>query len=341
MVTLILSARLYFPTFFFRLPFGRLSQIGAWWCLHSRKSISAKFTNRFLEDSMKINSSSTRFYYVTLLFVIMGLMGSMACSAQEKAEAKAKQDDFCNNWNYGDRSSFSEVRDSTVASTGSINVDGGTNGGISVIGEERGDVLIRACIQAQGKTDEEARATAKNITIHTGSTISAESTGGDQNWGVSFRIYVPRSTNLKLNTHNGGIKITGVNGSMEFEALNGGIKLSNVAGSIKGRTTNGGIKIDLSGNTWKGAGLDVQTTNGGIIVSMPDNYAAHVETGTVNGGFKSDIAGISAPEDRQNKYGAPRAVRISTDINGGGAPIRVITVNGGVKIVSASNKDEE
>ncbi len=100
------------------------------------------------------------------------------------------------------------------------------------------------------------------------------------------------------------------------------------------------MKIDLGGKSWNGTGLDVQTTNGGIVVSMPENYAAHVETGTVNGGFKSEIAGISAPEDRQNKYGAPRAVRISTDINGGGAPVRVVTVNGGVKIVSSSNKED-
>ncbi len=283
----------------------------------------------------------TRLYCVSLLLVIIGLMGSMACtaqekaSAQEKAEAKVKQDDFCNNHSYGDRASFNEVREFTVASSGSVTVDGGTNGGISVIGEERNDVLIRACVQTNGKTDEEARATARNITIRTGSVISAENSGGDQSWGVSFRVHVPRNTNLKLNTHNGGIKITSVNGTMEFEALNGGIKLGDVSGSVKGRTTNGGIKINLNGNTWRGTGLDVQTTNGGIHLMMPDKYSAHVETGTVNGGFSSDIEGISAPERKDRS----RAVRISTDINGGGAPIRVITVNGGVKI-SSSNKDE-
>lgn len=290
---------------------------------------------------MKANLGNIRFFYITLLFVTIGLAGSTACLAQEKAAAKTTTDDFCNNWNYGEKSSFNEVREYTVPSSGSLTVDGGTNGGISIIGEERGDILVRACVQAHGKTEEEARAMAKNITIHTGATINADSSvNADQGWGVSYRIYVPRSTNLKLNTHNGGIKIHGVNSTMEFEALNGGIKLGDVAGNVKGRTTNGGIKIDLGGSSWKGSGLDVQTTNGGIVVSMPENYAAHVETGTVNGGFKSDIAGISAPEDRQNKYGAPRAVRINTDINGGGAPIRVITVNGGVKIVSAANKED-
>ncbi len=290
---------------------------------------------------MKTTSVNTRSYFISLLLVIIGLAGSMACIAQEKAAAKSGQDEFCNNWNSGDRASVNEVREYTVAGSGSLTVDGGTNGGISIIGEDRGDIFIRACVQAHGKTEEEARAVAKGITIRTGATISAEGdTSADRGWGVSYRIYVPRSTNLKLDTHNGGIKISGVNSTMEFSALNGGIKLSDVSGAVKGRTTNGGVKIDLGGKSWNGTGLDVQTTNGGIVVSMPENYAAHVETGTVNGGFKSEIAGIAAPEDRQNKYGAPRAVRISTDINGGGAPVRVVTVNGGVKIVSSSNKED-
>jgi hypothetical protein len=33
-----------------------------------------------------------------------------------------------------------------------------------------------------------------------------------------------------------------------------------------------------------------------------------------------------------------RRTRISADLNGGGAPVRVITTNGGVKITSSSNK---
>ncbi|MDQ6788153.1 MAG: hypothetical protein M3033_15215, partial [Acidobacteriota bacterium] len=77
--------------------------------------------------------------------------------------------------------------------------------------------------------------------------------------------------------------------------------------------------------------LDVQTTNGGVRLSLPETYAAHIETGTVNGGFKSDISALNI--DRTERS---RPARINTDLNGGGAPIRVITTNGGVKISSAT-----
>ena len=129
-----------------------------------------------------------------------------------------------------------------------------------------------------------------------------------------------------------------MDGSSEFETVNGGINISNVSGSVKGRTTNGGVNVALTGASWRGSGLDVITTNGGVNITLPENYAATVETGTVNGGFKSDIPSLNVTEE--NIKGADwttrsRSKRITTALNGGGAPIRVITTNGGVKINSA------
>ena len=37
---------------------------------------------------------------------------------------------------------------------------------------------------------------------------------------------------------------------------------------------NGGLKVELAGNTWRGNQLDVQTTNGGIHVNVPESYSA-------------------------------------------------------------------
>ncbi|MBA2379858.1 MAG: hypothetical protein H0V76_09835 [Blastocatellia bacterium] len=57
-------------------------------------------------------------------------------------------------------------------------------------------------------------------------------------------------------------------------------------------------------------------------------YSASLETGTINGGFKSDLPGIYTTPTTDGS----RAKRVSTSLNGGGAPIRVITTNGGIKI---------
>jgi len=263
--------------------------------------------------------------YFTLLLATFCLFGSVV-SAQDKMKNK----EFCSNDNYyGDKVSFRELRESTV-SGGSLTVDGKRNGGIKVRGENRSDILIRACVQTWDTTDEAAKAIAKNIRIETtGSTVRAEGMSEESKSSVSYEILVPRSTNLKLTTHNGGIGINGVDGTIEFEANNGGVSLYDVAGDVKGKTKNGGVSVTLLGNTWKGSGLDVETTNGGVSLSLPETYAARIETGTVNGGFKSDFGALNV--ERTDRT---RGVQINTDLNGGGAPIRVITRNGGIKINS-------
>ena len=250
-----------------------------------------------------------------------------------KAELKERSREFCsNNWSNGDKFSASDLREMNIASTGSLSIDAGRNGGIKVKGENRSDILLRACVQTWGDSDEAARALAAAVKISTaGGSVRAEGPG-DSGWSVSFEARVPHSTNLKLTAHNGGIGINSVEGNLEFETMNGGVSLSDVAGDVRGRTTNGGVNVSLSGNTWKGSGLDVSTTNGGVNLMIPVSYAANIETGTVNGGFKSEIPALNiTTEDLKGGYG-PRPKQINTAINGGGAPIRVTTKNGGIRI---------
>lgn len=249
---------------------------------------------------------------------------------------------FCsnnNNWSNGEKVSSNDLREISVASTGTVNVDAEQNGGISIKGEDRGDVLIRACVQAWGSSENDARAAAAAVRINTSGEIKAESSSLDKNWSVSYQISVPRSTNTRLKTHNGGISISGVDGSAEFETRNGGVNVKDVSGNVKGRTANGGVNVSLSGASWKGNGLDLETTNGGINLTVPENYAANVEVGTVNGGYKSDIPSLNLTEDIKGEhYGRSRSKRITTSLNGGGAPVRLVTTNGGVRISTPDKK---
>jgi hypothetical protein len=257
-----------------------------------------------------------------------------------KAE-KVKNREFCSgdNWSNGDRVSFRELREMTVPATGSLSVDGGRNGGIKVKGSQTSEIVVRACVQTWGTNDEAARAVANGITISTSGTVKA-SAPSEENWGVSYEILVPRSTDLNLKAHNGGIAISSVEGRIEFETMNGGVSLMDVAGDVTGRTTNGGVNVTLAGNSWKGSGLDVITTNGGVHLSMPETYAANIETGTTNGGFRSNIPALNVTtENLKGPDRHQRATRLNTALNGGGAPIRVITTNGGVSISSAGKSD--
>lgn len=275
---------------------------------------------------MQFSKLQRLFVFVTAFVLVFGVIGATA-------QKDDKSTEFCgNNWNWSDgkRVSTTDLRELTT-SGGSLNVDGKRNGGISVRGENRSDVLVRACVQAWAASDEEAKGLARTIRVETAGSIRAEGPTTDNNWSVSFQILVPRNTNLDLKTKNGGISISDVTGQITFEARNGGIKLKDLGGDVKGSTVNGGIKIELEGNTWRGTGLDVRTTNGGVKIEMPVGYAARFETKTVNGGFKSELPGLE--NERKNDDGNRRSgVEISRDLNGGGPLVRAVTTNGGVKI---------
>lgn len=267
-----------------------------------------------------------------LRFILLPLILGMSLTAfGQKSESKTRS--FCDyeSYSYNNKVSFKEARELTATAGSEINVDARRNGGISVKGENRSDVLIRACIQTMGDTEAEAANLAKNIRIEMGSQIRAVNDSDENHWSVSYEILVPRNSNLNLTAKNGGIAVRSVEGNIEFTTQNGGVSVKDAAGDVKGKTTNGGVSVELSGTNWRGNGLDVETTNGGVSLKIPENFAARIETGTINGGFRSDISALSISDDGNGGHGRTKK-QISTDLNGGGASIRVVTVNGGIKI---------
>jgi hypothetical protein len=284
------------------------------------------------------NFVSSSFYRVFVVLVLLAA-GLVAIHAQDKTiareDVKGKDKGFCSdNWSSNDRESYRELREMNVAAGGVLDVDSGRNGGISVKGDNRSDILIRACVQAWGATQGDAKAAADSVKISTGSSIRAD--GADEsNYSVSYQIFVPRNTDVRLKAHNGGISISSVDGNLQFETQNGGVNLDNVGGDVKGSTTNGGVNVNLIGNSWRGSGLEVQTSNGGVHISMPATFAANIETGTVNGGFSSDIPSLNVEKDDRGRV---RNKHVVASLNGGGAPIHVSTTNGGVRISSSGGE---
>jgi len=249
-------------------------------------------------------------------------------SSQERERTAEDWLRRCRDWDHDeDRVRHCEVRDVNVARPiGRLSVDGRLNGGIAVRGWDRNQVLVRAKIQTWGETEAEARRLASAIRIRTeDGRISAESPDGGRRsgWSVSYDVYVPRQSDLDLRTHNGGIRVEGVRGRIDVEALNGGVSMRDVQGELRGGTTNGGVMLELDGDRWIGEGVDLETTNGGVTVVIPERYNARLETGTVNGGLNVDF-----PITVQGIVGR----RLSTTLGSGGPLIRVRTTNGGVTL---------
>jgi hypothetical protein len=227
------------------------------------------------------------------------------------------------------RAAHCEVREDTLPGLSSIGVDASPNGGIAVRGWNRAETHLRTKITAHADDPSAAAALASQVRVLTdGGRIRAEGpdTRRREWWTASFELEVPQQARLQLTANNGGISLADFAGSGRFETTNGGIALEDVSGDLRGQTVNGGISVRVTGRQWRGAGLDVETQNGGITMSLPDPFNAVLDIATVNGGVNVDFPiVVQGRLDNRNQH-------IVTTLGSGGPRLRASTVNGGVRI---------
>jgi hypothetical protein len=256
-----------------------------------------------------------------LLWITLGAVAAFAQTKSLTCEQSTRHDSHQVN--------VCEVREQTIAYGGRLSVDGGQNGGVSVKGWDGQGVLVRSKVDAWGPDEGSARVVMSQVHVDFAAgelKASGPQNANNQWFAVSYEVFVPRSADLTLKTHNGGISIADVRGNIQFEAINGGVNLKNLGGDVEGTTKNGGLNINLAGNRWEGNKLDARTTNGGVNISIPANYNAHFETATVNGhlnaNFDMTVRGNVGEISK----------KLSTDIGSGGPTIHVETKNGGVNV---------
>jgi hypothetical protein len=220
-----------------------------------------------------------------------------------------------------------EIREYTIAAGGLLRVDANPNGGIQVRAWDKGEIRVVAKVETRGHSLAEAQDLATKVKVEAGPgevrSMGPHNLMGHRNWSVSYDIWVPAATDLRLRTTNGGLGVEGVTGAFDLETTNGGIDLDGVAGDVRAETTNGGITIALAGSTWIGTGVRAETTNGGIRLMVPDGFSAVLEAETTNGGIEVDF-----PVMVKGRIGK----ELRATLGEGGPVIHLETTNGGVTI---------
>ena len=103
---------------------------------------------------------------------------------------------------WSERGHYCEIREVTVPAGGQLDVDGGANGGISIKGANRSDILVRSKVQAY--QDRRSGLAAGGVRDPCGDcrgrVRATGPTSERHGWGVSYEIFVPRKTDLVLRT---------------------------------------------------------------------------------------------------------------------------------------------
>jgi len=265
----------------------------------------------------------------TLALVALIVLATPAAAQRYGDDGDASWLDNCRNNGNDDRARACEVRAVPVRLAGrSLEIDGRQNGSVRVIGWDGDSVRVTARLQAEARSDDVARRLLSEVKVVADDhSVRADGPSMDDfdhtSWAASYVVYVPRHFDLSLEAHNGSLRVSGVQGTLDMRTTNGSVALSEVGGNVHARTQNGSLNVQLSGTKWEGAGLDAVTTNGSVRLSVPEKYAAQLETGTVNGRINTEIPiTVRGNISRQ----------LSIPLNGGGTTVRAMTTNGSVTI---------
>ena len=195
-----------------------------------------------------------------------------------------------------------ETRDDSFVVGESVRlIVNGVNGSIEVRTGSAGEVRVQATIRRANRIEYEVTQNGDTITA-VGRRTGWALFGG--NAGVSFVIAVPAQTDVELETSNGSIELSGVEGSGSLETSNGKIVVEGVKGEFNGDTSNGSITIDgLEGSaridTSNGrvdlrdvvGEVDVETSNGRIFYSGDMTPKGRNRLVTSNGDVNVELRG--------------------------------------------------
>lgn len=261
---------------------------------------------------------------------LLPALALLALTAAASTPAHAQRSDAewldqCRNQRWSSRDDgdrFCDVRTTTLGALRAVSVDGRENGAVAVRGWDGNEVRVSARIQTHASSEAAARELAGRVRVLTdGGTVRAEGPARERGawWSVSYEVMVPHRMDVNVDTHNGPIAVQDVAGRMTLRADNGPLSLSRVGGAVNARVQNGPISVVLAGDRWNGEGLDAESVNGPVQLSIPRDYSARLEVGTTWGPVQLDI-----PLNEGYRGGR----HVTTTLGSGGAPVRVVTTNG-------------
>ena len=209
---------------------------------------------------------------------------------------------------------------------GKIDVQPSSGNAVEIVAEKTARAAsTEAAKQALQRIEIEESVSPSGIRIETKVQRNPGSIFGGVNHEVHYVVKVPANAEVRFTTVNGGIELTGLNGRVTAETTNGGIKARDVSGSIDASTTNGGVDVELL--AVGEAGVKLGCVNGGIVLRLPPDSKATISARGVNGGI--DTSGL-----RLETTGSSSRRHLEGRLNGGGPPIDIEGVNGGIRIAA-------
>ncbi|MGH0035857.1 MAG: DUF4097 family beta strand repeat-containing protein [Myxococcota bacterium] len=237
------------------------------------------------------------------------------------------------------------------------------NGRTRIVGEERADVAVRALKIARAESDAAAQKLLDQIHVDTrlnGDILEIDveiPRRWNRHGNVHLDVRLPRDHRVAVRSSNGKLCIEGMRCAVRARSSNGPIKLTDVVGDIEvhtsnakvacgctrgrllARSSNGKIELDdhcgsVDASTSNGIiharleevgalGVSLATSNGRIVLELPEKVDADLDMRVDNGIIRND-------RELADQSGANG--RIRGTLGHGGSLIKLRTSNGSISV---------
>ena len=205
---------------------------------------------------------------------------------------------------------ITEVYD--IATLADLTVES-SNGEVIVTSAETTSVSVVARLRSRADTLGKAEERVNSLSIEmvqTGDNVLLRYRSSDQSLdvrkysGVSFEVTVPAQADVTVDTSNGSITVSGIEGEFKLDTSNGSIDLNDLVGVVYADTSNGGIDVD----GFRGE-LDLETSNGVIDI---EDVEALVDARTSNG--RINFSGVLVG-DHHSLRTSNGAIEVKVNVN--------------------------
>ncbi len=237
-----------------------------------------------------------------------------------------------------------------------------SNGRTRILGETRDDVLVTACKRARAESSEAAQQLMDEIRLHesaNGGVLELEVViprRWNRHGSANLEIRVPRDLRVEVVASNGRVCCEGLRAAVKTRSSNGSVSVSDVVGDVEihtsnakiecsatcgrlvARSSNGKVELDdhrgsIDASTSNGLihvsldaigreGVMLATSNGKIVLELPDEVDADVDLMVDNGVIRNDRCLDRATRETNG--------RVRGVLGHGGPSVRLRTSNGSI-----------
>jgi hypothetical protein len=154
-------------------------------------------------------------------------------------------------------------------------------------------------------------------------------------WKIDYHLRVPALTDLDINNGRGAFNLTGIEGSISYQAQESDAAFTMTGGALKVTILSGSVKLMIPTRSWRGVGASVQLAVGALTLELPAGFNGDVDAEILRTGQITN----SYPELVARELTTQTTRSVSARSGAGGVTLSLTVGDGTINIVKAVTSD--